>query len=95
MDKVLNGAPFAFVYLDDILVASPSRELHAQHLQHVFKLLSDNGLVVNKQKYEVRVSTLDYFGHRVALKGIHSLPHRIDVITQFPTPTDKPQLQIF
>ena len=39
MDKVLNGVPFAFVYLDDILVASPSRELHAQHLQHVFKFL--------------------------------------------------------
>jgi hypothetical protein len=25
MDRVLNGLPFAFCYLDDIIVASPSR----------------------------------------------------------------------
>ena len=95
MDKVLNGVPFVFVYLDDILVASPSRELHAQHLQHVFKLLSDNGLVVNKQKCELGVATLDYLGHRVTPKGIQPLPDRIDVISQFPTPTTKVQLQRF
>ena len=94
MDKVLNGVPFAFVYLDDILVASPSREIHAQHLQQVFKLLSDNGLI-NKQKCELGVSVLDYLGHRVTPKGIQPLSDRIDVISEFPTPTNKAQLQRF
>jgi hypothetical protein len=39
MDSLLGGLPFAFVYLDDILVASPSEVLHRRHLCQVFSLL--------------------------------------------------------
>ncbi|GFO40227.1 transposon ty3-g Gag-Pol polyprotein [Plakobranchus ocellatus] len=42
MDGVLREVPFAFVYLDDILVASHSPQEHSQHLQHLFTLLSSN-----------------------------------------------------
>jgi hypothetical protein len=32
MDQVLAGLPFAFGYIDDILVASPDHAAHQQHL---------------------------------------------------------------
>ena len=43
MDGILRGLDFAFVYLDDILVASTSEAQHLQHLRRIFDLLSSNG----------------------------------------------------
>ncbi len=39
MHSLLGSLPFAFVYLDDILVASPSAAEHRRHLAAVFSLL--------------------------------------------------------
>lgn len=35
IDDVLRGLPFAYAYLDDVLIASSSEEEHLQHLQSV------------------------------------------------------------
>jgi hypothetical protein len=48
--SVLGGLPFAFVYLDDILVASSDEVAHQQHLAAVFTVLQQNGLIVNPDK---------------------------------------------
>ncbi len=37
MDQVLAGLPFAFCYIDDILVASPDHAAHQQHLRQVLE----------------------------------------------------------
>ena len=50
MDGILRDIPFAFVYIDDILVTSRSHEEHIEHLRQLFQLLSSNGLVLNKAK---------------------------------------------
>ena len=39
MDSVFRDLPFTFVYLDDILIASPDRQTHAVHLHTVFQRL--------------------------------------------------------
>jgi hypothetical protein len=35
MDQVLAGLAFAFAYLDDIIIASPSNEQHQQDVEEV------------------------------------------------------------
>ena len=50
MDWVLAGIPFVIVYLDDILVASPSYLEHKNHLRQVLTRLRDHSLVFNFQK---------------------------------------------
>ena len=35
MNKVLRGLPFAFAYLDDIIIYSKTAEEHLGHLQQV------------------------------------------------------------
>jgi hypothetical protein len=52
MDRVTNGLPFIFVYLDDIIVGSPDLASHLQHLQLLFQWLRDFGLVINGEKCE-------------------------------------------
>ena len=48
IDRILAGLPFVLVYLDDILVASPDRQSHQEHLRLVLQCLRDNGLVLNR-----------------------------------------------
>ena len=72
MDQVLRGLPFCFVYLDDLLIASPDMDTHLQHLQQVFQLLSDNGILINAQKSEFAVPSLDFLGHRVSANWHHT-----------------------
>ena len=74
MDGIFRDIPFAFVYLDDILVASRSSQEHAQHLEQLFKLLSANGLVINKATCIFGAEELDFLGHHVSAIGIAPLP---------------------
>ena len=50
MDEVLEGLDCIFVYLDDILVASNTKEEHKIHLEEYFKQLQQHGLVVHLEK---------------------------------------------
>jgi Reverse transcriptase (RNA-dependent DNA polymerase) len=50
MDRILFDIPYVFVYLDDMLIASRTREKHLLHLQEVLGRLQDNGLVLNVAK---------------------------------------------
>ena len=46
MDKILEGLPLIFVYLDDILVSSVCKKSHKRDLETVFKRLEDASLVI-------------------------------------------------
>ena len=58
MDGIFRQLDFAFVYLDDILIASSSDDEHFDHLRQVFDLLSANGLVINKPKCVLELPNL-------------------------------------
>ena len=68
MDNVLRYCSFAYVYLDDILVASSSVDEHRQHLRQLFRKLADYGLVVNPQKCVSGQSSLELLGHYATTK---------------------------
>ena len=95
MDGIFQQLPFVFVYLDDILVTSKSKTQHLTHLEQVFQLLANNGLVINKTKCLFGVTELEYLGHLVTISGILPLNSRIDTIRDFPTPENRPILQRF
>ena len=46
MDTALRGLPFVLIYLDDILIHSPTLEQHKEHLRAVFECLSKAGLTL-------------------------------------------------
>jgi hypothetical protein len=69
MDQVLAGLAFAFVYLDDIIMASPSMEQHQQDVEEVFRRLQAAGLVINFEKCTFAVPEVDFLGHRVSASG--------------------------
>ena len=95
MDQILAGLPYVFVYLDDILIASKTKEDHKRHLEEVLEILQMNGLVVNREKCELGVKSLTFLGHLVTPEGIQPMPDRVTEIRSFPVPKDKASLQRF
>lgn len=95
IDNITRGLPFVFAYLDDLLVASASIEEHLQHLRALFQRLAEHGLLINGDKCEFGVPTLEFLGHRVDAQGITPLTSKVEKIQNFPLPTSIPQLQRF
>ncbi|BET03086.1 Reverse transcriptase (RNA-dependent DNA polymerase) [Nesidiocoris tenuis] len=80
IDEVLGGLDFVFAYVDDVLVASSSREEHFDHLRVVFGRLRDYGISVNPAKCTFGVDALNFLGYRVTSEGIKPIPERVDAL---------------
>ena len=66
MDGIFKEVNFVFVYLDDILVASPNLETHQWHLREWFMLLSSHGVSINREKFVFGQQEVKYLGHMVS-----------------------------
>ena len=95
MDTVGQGLDFIFIYMDDILVFSRSRQAHYDHLRQLFNRLHQYGLVVNVDKCQFGRSTIDFLGHRISPQGVIPLPDKVQAICQYPMPTTDKGLQEF
>ena len=95
MDGVLPGLSFAFVYLDDILVASATLKDHLRHVRQVLEHLSSAGLAINAEKCKFGVQSVDFLGHSVSMSGISPLPRKIEAISEMPQPATKVEMQRF
>ncbi|GFO09449.1 Pol polyprotein [Plakobranchus ocellatus] len=95
MDTVLQGLTCAFVYLDDILVASSSEQEHLQDIRSVCSRLQDAGLVINLEKCLFGQKSLEFLGHKVSQFGSIPLPSKVKAISDFPKPPTIKGLQEF
>lgn len=95
MNSLFNGFDFVFVYIDDILIASPTKELHLEHLQRVFNRLAEYDIKIKPTKCALGLSTIDFLGHTISDKGITPCSKKVEAIQSFPTPHSLKQLQRF
>lgn len=95
MDHVLQDFSFAFVYIDDILIASCDRTQHLQHVRLVLSRLKQHGLIVRPEKCVFAVRNIDFLGHRVSSKGCMPLQSKVDAICAAPLPASVHALQRF
>ena len=95
MDQLFSSLGFAFVYLDDILVASEDEASHLVHLQQTFSILRSNGLVLNKSKCQFLQKEVEYLGHKISAAGISPLPSGVEAVASYPKPSTVKELQGF
>ncbi len=91
--NVLQGLSFCYRYIDDLLITSSSLEEHLEHLGLVLQRLHDHGIVINVHKNKFGVPSLDFLGYHVDSTEIWPLDNKIEVIRDFPQPTNQRKLQ--
>ncbi|KAK3797416.1 hypothetical protein RRG08_035863 [Elysia crispata] len=95
MDSVVQEIDSAFVYLDDILIASSTEKEHLDDLKAVLRRLINHGLVIRLEKCLFGVSSLESLGHQVSKKGSSPTQAKVKVIQTFPQPSTVKGLQEF
>ena len=95
IDQVLRGLTHSYAYIDNILIASTTKEDHKVHLRQVFTPLRKHGILINPSKCVLGAESLEFLGHHVDRHGIQPVEGKVTVIRQFPQPTTLRKLRQF
>src|SRR3954471_13318832 len=83
------------VYIDDILIYSRNDQEHVQHIRQVLEILRKHKMYGNMAKCEFFKESVKYLGHVISSKGISTDPKKVEVVKQWPTPTNIKEMQSF
>ena len=95
MDTMLVGFDLTFVYLDDIVISSKTKELHREHLNKVFAQIREFGFKVKEAKCDFYMNKIKYLGHIIDKDGRRPNPERATAIKDMPAPDNVTTLQSF
>ena len=84
-----------FVYLDDILVYSPTFADHLTRLQTVLQRLRETGLKVKVEKCHFLQSSVRFLVHQISAEGIGTDPDKVAAVKQWPVPSKVKELRSF
>lgn len=97
MNKLLHKyiGKCVLVYLDDILIYSPTAELHLQHLTEILDLLQANKFFCKLKKCTFFAKELKYLGYIVNEQGIKPDPAKVEAILKWQPPKNIHELRQF
>ncbi|GFX77791.1 retrovirus-related Pol polyprotein from transposon opus [Trichonephila clavipes] len=73
---------FVNVYMDDVIISSPSFTQHIVHLKQVFRLLHEARLTLNKDKCKFGCDELKYLGLIINKEGIKTDETKVQAIVE-------------
>ena len=94
-DEVLRALPFAFGYLDDILIFSPNIKAHLQHVEILFQRLREANLKLKESKCNFLKKQVQYLGHLISGEGIEPVPEKLESIKHMPAPRTHKEVKQF
>lgn len=86
---------FVMVFLDDILVYSPSWQAHFEHLRLVFTTLREQQFYLKMKKCVFGENGLTYLGHIISSTGVATDPLQTTTMREWLQPTNVTELQGF
>ena len=81
------------VYIDDMLVKSPTAKLHIAHLSEAFQILRKYNMKLNPAKCAFGVSVGKFLGFIVNNRGIEANPEKIKAVLEMPSPSGIKEVQ--
>ena len=101
MERVLaglnpeQGPDFVEVYIDDVLVFSPTLTDHLHHLRQVFDRIREAGLKLKPTKCRFVAPEVEYLGHVLTPEGLKTNPATVSAVREFPVPTNVKEVRGF
>ncbi|XP_046862058.1 uncharacterized protein K02A2.6-like [Xenia sp. Carnegie-2017] len=83
------------IIMDDILVWGTTEKEHDERIINVLNRAREINLKLKKEKTKVKVTNVDYMGHKITSDGLQSDPEKIKAILSMPIPKYKKDLQRF
>lgn len=95
VDRLLGPElePNAFVYLDDIIVATDTFEKHLKVLEKIFERFIEAGLTFSKEKCNFCIPELKYLGYVVSSKGLHVDVDKVRAILELKPPKNATEIR--
>ncbi|XGW28157.1 hypothetical protein V3C99_008173, partial [Haemonchus contortus] len=97
MDSVLGNmiGNDVFVYIDDVLIATETKEQHMKVLRAVLEAMKRANLKLKPQKCMLLGRKVAFLGHEVDIEGVHADPAKIEKIQNYPRPTCLAEMRTF
>jgi hypothetical protein len=93
--EVLSTEPYAFAYMDDIIIYSDDEESHLEHVKDVLRRVKEFGLKISAEKTHLFKSEVRYLGHIISREGTKMDPEKVRVLKEYPLPQNVAQLHSF
>ena len=86
---------FVVVFIDDILVYSPTAEEHEHHLRTVLEKLAQHQLYAKFSKCEFWLQKVAFLGHVLSAKGVAVDPAKIEAVKEWDQPRNVTEIRSF
>lgn len=94
-DLVLPGNSALVVYVDDLLLAAPTKEDCEADSLALLHFLAAKRYKVNKEKLQLAQTSVNYLGHVLSHDGRKITPKRVEEICKWPIPKSKRDIRMF
>lgn len=84
-----------FIYMDDLVIFSPTFEKHLIDIERVLKIMKENDIKVNLEKSHFFRSEVEVLGHKLTTKGIKPMDTKILAIANWTKPLNITELRSF
>lgn len=80
MEQILSGCEGVLIYIDDVVVFAPTKEIHDTRLRQVLDRIREFNVTLNKEKCKFSVAEVRFNAHRLSAAGVKPLhDHTISV----------------
>lgn len=84
-----------YVYVDDVIIFSQTKEKHVEDVNWVLKSLYDANMRVSVEKSQFFKNEIEYLGFIVSRGGIKTCPDKVHTMLNFPAPENLYSLRSF
>nr|XP_012146541.1 PREDICTED: uncharacterized protein K02A2.6-like [Megachile rotundata] len=95
IEEILRDIDGLKIFLDDIRIASRTKEEHIKKLDLIFKRLHDYNIQINLEKCEFFKNRIHFCGYIVDKNGINKDPEKYAAIENMPKPKNKSEVRAF
>ena len=94
-DVALQGTKNCVKVVDDILIYDEDYVTHLQRIHEVLTRCRKFGITLNKEKFVVASTSVNFCGYSLSKDGISADPGKVSAIRDFPTPSNLTDLRSF